>query len=124
MTPVEQIELVLLNIMDECTPDEYRFGYFFSFRYFERATQMDKELIRGFMRSMRNRGLVEWGHGFDEDGFTAGAGYTLTPVGAKHLEHLKLQLTLQREQLKEQMRMRSPGEVMLDMESWKGTNYG
>lgn len=100
MTPQQQIELVLLNAMDDGTPSEYKWGFYFPFRWFERVTQMDREIVRGFMRSMRNRGLVEYGHGFDEDGFTAGSGYTLTPRGDAHLKHLKTQLTLQLEKWK------------------------
>lgn len=76
------------------------------------------------MRSMRNRGLVEYGHGFDEDGYTAGAGYTLTHQGEKYVKDLKVQLTLEREAFADQVRHASPAEMRADEQSWGATSYG
>jgi hypothetical protein len=80
MGPQQHIELELLGIMTENTPQEYLFGYYFPFKYFERLTGYDREIIRGFLRSMHGRGLVQYGMGFNEDGEVAGGGYT--PVAA------------------------------------------
>ena len=81
MTPQEQIELHLLHVLVEDTPDYYEFCYYFPFKYLMRATGLDREIVRGFMRSMRDRRLVEYGRGFNEDGEVAGGGYTLAPQG-------------------------------------------
>ena len=80
MTPQQQIELHLLHVLFEDTPSKYRLGYYFSFKYLMRSTGYDREIVRGFMRSMRDRRLVKFGTGFNED-MTAGGGYTLTRGG-------------------------------------------
>ena len=46
---------------------------------------LDREVVGGFMRSMRNRGLVEYGTGFSEDGMVAGAVYAITQKGRKEI---------------------------------------
>jgi len=89
MTPQEQIELHLLHVLVEDTPDYYEYCYYFPFKYLMRATQYDREIVRGFMRSMRDRRLVEYGCGFNDDGETAGGGYTLTPAGKTHHRNLR-----------------------------------
>ena len=94
MTPQEEIELLLLAIMIDMTPDEYRDGYFMPFRFLGDLARLDVEIVRGFMRSMRNRQLVEYGKGFDEDGLTAGAGYTITERGRLHAKALSTTKTL------------------------------
>ena len=91
MTHQEHIEFILLNIMVEHSP-ESPFGYFFTFNFFMQHTQLDREIIRGFMRSMRNRQLVEYGQGFDDYGHTIGSGYSLTPQGASYRKTLREQL--------------------------------
>lgn len=88
MQPVTQIEYVLLKIMEEVTPTEYRGGFYLPFRYIQSHVGMDIEIIRGFMRSMRNRQLVEYGHGFNEDGETTGSGYSLTERGRNRIKEL------------------------------------
>ena len=123
MTPRQQIELVLLSILVEDTPDECRFAYYFPFKYLMDLTQLDREIVRGFMRSMRDRRLVEYGRGFDEDGFVVGGGYTLTPAGEKYVKDLKLSFTLEREAFAEQVRRPSPQETRADEQSWGATNY-
>ena len=84
MTPQEQIELQILRVLVEDTPDGFEFSYYFPFKHLMRATQYDREIIRGLMRSMRDRCLVEYGQGFNDDGEVAGGGYTLTRAGLQY----------------------------------------
>ena len=75
----------ILAFMNSNTPNEYRDGYYFPFKYFLRALDLDVELLRGFLRSMRADGLVEYGSGFSEDGIPAGGGYSITDPGRTYL---------------------------------------
>lgn len=92
MNTAEQLEMSILGPMYDETPSYYRYCYFFPFKCMETWTGLDRELIRGLCKSMRNRGIVEYGHGFDEDGYTAGAGYTLTRKGEMYLKDLWLRV--------------------------------
>ena len=83
--PVEMIELRILELLDERTPSEYDLWYF-KFSFIMTHCGLDREVVGGFMRSMRNRGLVEYGAGFDEDGMTTGGGYAITRKGRNHLK--------------------------------------
>lgn len=111
MKPNEQIELVLLHMMVEETPSEYLYGWYFHFKCFERASGMDREIVRGFLRSMRNRGLVQHGVGFTDDGQVAGGGYTLIPAGMMHYQNLKVQLR------------NAPLAAVAEVQSWGGVDY-
>ena len=93
MTPstplaVARIELEILSIMDRGTPEEYRGGYFFPFKFFEDKIAIDREVLRGFMRSLRNRGVTQYGTGFTDGGLVNGAGYTMTLAGFTYLAGL------------------------------------
>lgn len=92
MSPQDQIEYLILQVMVDDTPLEYRYEYFFPFSCFTRRLTLDREQVRGHLRSMRNRGLTEYGRGFTEDGEVAGAGYTMTVKGFKHWHALKSNL--------------------------------
>lgn len=85
---VASLELEILSIMDRETPPEYRGGYFFPFRFFEDKIAVDREVLRGFLRSLRNRGVTEYGTGFTDEGLVNGAGYTITPAGFTYLAGL------------------------------------
>lgn len=87
MTPQQQIEYSILQAMVDGTPNGYD-GWFFPFRWIKSHVGLDIEIIRGFMKSMRNRQLVEYGHGFDEDGMVSGSGYSLTQQGRLHFKEL------------------------------------
>ena len=117
MNPSAQIEMHLLHILQEDTPTEYKFGYYFSFGYLVRATGYDREIVRGFMRSMRNRGLVQFGTGFSEDGMTAGGGYTLVPAGLTHWQNLRVEMR------NEQQSASDLGDHRAEAASWASTNY-
>ncbi len=84
MTPVEQIELKLLNLMcigyDEIS---------YSFVYFEKETGMDREQVRGHIRSLRNRGYAKQEPWVNDDLIPAGSGYGLTAKGKEYLQKLK-----------------------------------
>lgn len=121
MKPTEQIELVMLHTMVDQTPSEYLYGYYFPFKYFERSSGMDRETVRGFLRSMRSRGLVQYGCGMNDDGEVAGGGYTLVPAGMVHYRNLKEQM--RNEQIAFKRRV-SPAGIAADAASWAGTSYG
>lgn len=73
------IEHTILSTMRDLTPPGYEFGWYFPFGYLEKFVDLDREILRGHLRSLRNRGYVRYGHGFSDDGLAAGAGYTLAP---------------------------------------------
>jgi hypothetical protein len=75
----------ILAFMASNTPDEFRDGYYFPFKCFLRVLDLDIELLRGFLRSMRADGLAEFGSGFSEDGIPAGGGYSITDAGRTYL---------------------------------------
>lgn len=83
-----EIDVAIMTIMQRDTPSEYREGYFFPFKYFEQKLGLDREQLRGFMRSLRNRGLTYYGTGFTEDGMINGAGYSLTQYGHDFLNKM------------------------------------
>jgi len=121
MSPEQQIELYLLHVLHDDTPKGYEFCYFFPFSYLMRATSMDREIVRGFCRSMRNRGFLQYGVGFNEDGETAGGGYTMTPAGATHYRNL--QEILRADQIEK--RDMITGKYAEDAKaSWGSTSYG
>lgn len=78
----------MLRFMIEETPSGYEHGWFFPIKYISKALVWDFPICRGFLHSMRMRGLVEFGHGFNDDGQTAGSGYTFTPAGKTHYRNL------------------------------------
>ena len=82
--PVELIERQILNLLNERTPDGADRCYF-PFYFIMARCDLDREIVGGFMRSMRNRGLVEYGTGFDADGMAASAGYAITQKGRKEI---------------------------------------
>jgi hypothetical protein len=82
---VARLEMEILLIMEQETPSEYRGEYFFTFRFFDDKTAIDREVLRGLMRSLRNRGFTQYGTGFNEDGMINGAGYSLTLEGVTYL---------------------------------------
>jgi len=118
MTPNQQIEMHLLHVLQEDTPSEYSFGYYFPFGYLVTATGYDLEIVRGFMRSMRNRGLVQYGTGFQEDGYVSGGGYTLVPAGLTHLRNLREEVRNEK-QTADDVSARNRAEAV----SWASTNY-
>lgn len=82
--PLDILEISILQAMIDGTPDGYWDGYYFPFKWIKSHVDIDIEVIRGIMKSMRNRGLVKYGHGFDEEGMTVGSGYSLTEAGRTH----------------------------------------
>jgi len=84
MTPQEQLELTILGYMLEETPSYFAHCWFMPIRYIEKALDIDFAVTRGFLHSLRTRGLVEYGRGFDEDGMVAGSGYTVTMEGEEY----------------------------------------
>ena len=94
MNAQEQIELSILRFMEEETPREYRFGWYMPIRYIEQQLTIDFAITRGFLHSMKTRGLVEFGRGFNDDGLVAGSGYTLTARGELHVKALREAATL------------------------------
>lgn len=72
----------ILQYMRENTPWGYGPGeWFFHLRCFT-TDELTKDTVRGLMRSLTDRGLVEYRSGLvDEDGYLAGAGYGITQKG-------------------------------------------
>ncbi len=89
MTPQEQLEEAILSYMINETPPHYRHSWFIPIRCIEKGLTIDFAVTRGFLHSLRTRGLVEHGRGFDEDGMVTGSGYTVTVEGEEYHRALK-----------------------------------
>lgn len=83
------LEVAIMSAMFDATPTEYAGGYLFTFKWFEERIGLDREQLRGFLRSLRNRGLTQYGTGFDDEGKTAGGGYSLTLAGMDFVKKMK-----------------------------------
>lgn len=84
------LEHWILATIVERTPATYDPGqFFFGLNNFTDPGVFDRESVRGFLKDMRNRGLLVYGKGLmDEDGNPAGSGYTITPAGIERLKAL------------------------------------
>lgn len=108
MRPQDQIEYQILQVMVDNTPSEYRYRYYFTFVFLTRRLDLDREQIRGHLRSLRNRDFAEYDVEFNEDGETVGGGFALTPAGLQHWHSLKEQLLNERIQARDAQRRRRP----------------
>lgn len=78
----------VLQYMVDCAPDGYDF-YGFPLQCFTNEW-ITKDMVRAICRNLTDRGFAQFHRGglFDEDGMTAGSGYSVTDKGREHLKLL------------------------------------
>lgn len=82
----EFLDLHFLRRMEGPTEDEWMA---YNLSAFCNGDEIDREFARGYLRSMRARGLVVYERGlWDDDGMPAGAGYRITEAGAARLDEI------------------------------------
>lgn len=82
------LDLHFLRIMDG--PHSTAFDWFAYPLSVFTNDEIDREFARGYLRSMRARGLAAYERGlFDDDGMPAGSGYRITEAGRARLAELE-----------------------------------
>lgn len=80
------LDLHFLRIMDGPTDYDWVAYHLSAFT----TDEIDREFARGYLRSMRARGLAAYERGLvDDDGMPAGAGYRITVAGRARLAELE-----------------------------------
>lgn len=88
MNLTQKIDCAILGAMLEKTPSDYCYGWYMPIRYIADIISVDFPITRGFLHSLKMRGFVEFGRGFDDDGMLVGSGYTVTVAGEQYFKEL------------------------------------